>query len=257
MTVVELTGDGPVRRLTFAQPARLNPLGPQVLAELTAHCTALQSDDDVRVVVVEGQGRSFSAGADLRAPSGAPNPTWSGRRRSAAGWQRLLDQMEALPQVTVARIQGWCIGGAVLVATACDIRIASENARFSIPELALGIPLTWGGLPRLVREIGLPRTRDFVMTGRAISASEALAWGLVTRVAADDRLDEAVQEAVEQLLAMPRAPLEMTKDALTAIGRPALATAWADPDLISWAGGEPERLEAARAYVARNLGKKS
>ena len=90
-----------------------------------------------------------------------------------------------------------------------------------------------------------------------LTASDAMDAGLVTRVAADDRLDEAVQEAVEQLLAMPRAPLEMTKDALTAIGRPALATAWADPDLISWAGGEPERLEAARAYVARNLGKKN
>ena len=87
-------------------------------------------------------------------------PTSLVRRRSSGAWQRLLEDLERLPQVTVARLHGHVIGGAFLLAAACDLRVAADDVSMSIPELAIGIPLTWAGLPRLAREIGLPRTRS-------------------------------------------------------------------------------------------------
>src|SRR5207237_279332 len=151
-------------------------LWPRSLSGKTA---AEADDDDCRVVVLAGEGRHFSAGADLRDPEGRMPSTWSGRRRAAGAWPRLLDDLEALPQPTVARLHGAVVGGAGLIAVACDFRVAAPDLAFSIPEVALGIPLTWAGIPRLVREIGLPRAREVVMTGRVVGADDALAWGLV------------------------------------------------------------------------------
>jgi enoyl-CoA hydratase/carnithine racemase len=144
--------------------------------------------------------------------------------------------MERLPQATVARLHGHVIGGAFLLAAACDLRVASDDVSLSIPELAIGIPLTWAGLPRLVREIGLPRTRELVMTGRRIGGAEAQQWGLVHRLVAAHELDAAVDDLVAELLAQPAVPLAMTVDALRALGRAISGpeTAWADPDLLRW-----------------------
>jgi enoyl-CoA hydratase/carnithine racemase len=138
--------------------------------------------------------------------------------------------------VTVARLHGHVIGGAGLLAAACDLRVAADDLSYAIPEVAIGIPLTWAGLPRLAREIGLPRTRDLVMTGRQLGAGEAEAWGLVHRVVPPAELDAAVDALVDALLAQPPAALAMTVDGLRALGRAVSApdVAWADPDLLRW-----------------------
>jgi enoyl-CoA hydratase/carnithine racemase len=130
--------------------------------------------------------------------------------------------------------------------------VAAEDLRLSIPELRLGIPLTWAGLPRLVREIGLPRTRDLVMTGRAITAAEALDWGLVQRVVPAAELAAATDAVVAELMAAPAATLALTKEALNAIGRAVSAevVSWADADLLAWSRLEAEGQAAAAGYVA-------
>ncbi|HUP86041.1 MAG TPA: enoyl-CoA hydratase/isomerase family protein [Acidimicrobiales bacterium] len=224
-----------VWRVVLDRPAKLNALNEDVRLGLQEAVDQLAARPDVRVVVVQGEGRAFSAGADLaeRAPSSADALT---RRHASGAWQRLLDDLERVPQVTVARLQGHVIGGAFLLAAACDLRVAADDVSLSIPELAIGIPLTWAGLPRLVREIGLPRTRELVMTGRRVGGAEAERWGLVHRLVARDELDAAVEGLVDELLAQPAAPLAMTVDALRAIGRATSApdVSWADPDLLRW-----------------------
>jgi len=215
---VELDGEAGVGRLTLARPDKLNALNDDLRAGLHAAVRTLADRDDVRVVVVAGAGRAFSAGADL-AERIDPGPTDLARRRATGRWQRVLEDLERLPQVTVARLHSHVIGGAGLLAAACDLRVASDDLSFAIPEVAIGIPLTWAGLPRLVREIGLPRTRDLVMTGRRLGAAEAEAWGLVHRVAPAAELDAAVDGLVAGLLSQPPAALAMTVDALRALGR--------------------------------------
>jgi enoyl-CoA hydratase/carnithine racemase len=236
---VEEQADGRVRRLVLDRPEKLNALSDELRSELQAAVDELAERPDVRVVVLAGAGRAFSAGADL-ADRPAVDPRFAdaaGRRHASGRWQRLLDAFERLPQVTIGRLHGHTIGGGALLAVACDLRIAGDDLSFSIPELAVGIPLTWAGLPRLAREIGLPRTRELVMTGRRVGAAEAERIGLVHRVVAGADLEAAEGHLVGQLLAQPAAPLAMTVDALRAIGRATSApeAAWADADLLRWA----------------------
>ena len=204
--------------------------------------------------MLEGAGRAFSAGADL---TGSAYPDldvdWAARRHLTGAWQRLLDQLGRIPQATVARLHGHVIGGAALLAAACDIRIASHDVVLRIPELAIGIPLTWAGVPLLVREVGLPATRDWVMTGRSVPAEELLRTGYVTRLVEPAALDEAVGACVAELAAMPAGPLAMTRAMTSAIGRhhPAGPAGWADPDLLAWSFREPEGRDAARTYDHR------
>ena len=247
--------DGAVCRISFAEPAKRNPLSPAVLRGLEATCDELADDLEVRVVVLAGGGKAFSAGADLR-PAAGPQPhTWRARRHEAGRWQRVLDAWERLPQVTVAALHGPVVGGAALLAMACDLRVAATDLAFSIPELALGIPLTWAGLPRLVREIGMPRTRDLVMTGRVVGAAEALSWGVATMVVPESDLAAKVDEVVTGLIAQPDEPLAMTKDALAAIGRlqANLDVGWADADLLWSSQSQPESRAAAQRYMRTRL----
>jgi enoyl-CoA hydratase/carnithine racemase len=139
---------------------------------------------------------------------------------------------------------------------ACDLRIAADDLVVHIPELAIGIPLTWAGVPRLVREVGLPMARDLVMTARKLNADEARTCGFVQRVAPSADLDAATDALVQELLDMPAAPLAMTRSVFAAMSRERLgSTSWADADLLAWSLREPEGRQAAAAYVEKRLRK--
>jgi enoyl-CoA hydratase/carnithine racemase len=245
MSVVEVVVDGEVCRLTLNRPDKLNALNDAVRVGLQEAVDDVMERTDVRVVVMAGAGRAFSAGADLRGPLPrvASNPM--AQRRANGTWQRLLNDIERLPQVTIAQLHSHVIGGALLLAAACDFRVGADDTSVWIPELALGIPLTWAGIPRLAREIGLPRTRELVMTGRKVAADEAREWGFLHRVVAIDELDRAVDALVAELLAQPAHALGLTVDLMRALGRAVSAPelGWADPDLLRWSlrDGQPRR----------------
>ena len=265
--MVEVARDERVVRVTLNRAEKLNALDEEIRSGLDTVVRELAEDPTVSVMVLSGAGRSFSAGADLSgsgrpssgsgAPSGSaasPERTWAMRRHAAGAWQRTLDALEELPQVTVAALHGHCVGGAALLALACDIRVADPSLHVSIPELAIGIPLTWAGVPRLAREIGLPLARDLVMTGRQIDGAEAQRCGFVQRLAAAGQLDAAVRQLVQELLAMPAAPLALTKAMTRALGKErGAALAWADADLLQWSGREPESRDAAVSYLRSRL----
>lgn len=255
--VLAVSYDGPVVRLTLSRPDKLNALNDDVRKALADTLHELMDRPDVRVAVLEGEGRSFSAGADLSSTAYPRlDADWATRRHRTGTWQRVLEQLDAIPQVTIARLQGHVIGGAALVAAACDIRVAADDVLLRIPELAIGIPLTWAGIPLLVREIGLPMTRDWVMTAREVRADELHRCGFAQRLVPRDHLDEAVAECVAQLLAIPPGPLAMTRAMTSSIGRtsPAMTAGWGDADHQQWAFTEDEYREAASNYLRRNLG---
>ena len=244
--------DGAVVRVTLARPDRLIPLDDALRVALASLLRDLEDRPDMSVLVIAGEGRAFSAGADLRNTAYPPVAgDWATRRHRTGTWQRLLEQLDRIPQATVARLHGHVIGGAALLAAACDVRVASTDTVLRIPELALGIPLTWAGIPLLVREVGLPLARDWVMTGRAVDADELQRAGFAQRLAPPDRLDEAVEQCVAELVAMPAAPLAMARSMFAAIGRthPAMVAGWGDADHQQWAFTEPEYRDAARRYI--------
>lgn len=245
-----------VCRVKLNRPEKLNALNEETRTELHGTFAKLAEDLEVRVVLLEGAGRSFSAGADLTPALpdmvAAGLTSWVARRHAAGGWQRLLDLIESVPQVTVAKLHGHVVGGAALLAAACDIRVAADDAKIRIPEVALGIPLTWAGIPRLAREIGLPMARYLVMTGRTLTADEALRCGLIQQLVPSTEIEAVTDALIQDLLAMPAAPLAMTRAATAAMGKAFSLLGWADPDLANWVVQEPEALDAATRYINRN-----
>jgi len=177
--------------------------------------------------------------------------SWSTRRNRTATWQRVLEQLDRIPQVTIASVHRHVVGGGALLATACDFRVISEDVVFRIPELALGIPNVWNGTPLLAREVGLPTTRDWVMTARSVAAPELVRTGWAQRCAPTGSLDAETEALVSELLVVPPAPLALTRSMTAALGRAAtgMQLGWADADLQQWALTEDEYREVIRRYV--------
>ena len=248
--------DGPRAELVLDRPDQLNPLSTHTLGEIEAAARWLDGHDDLQVVVVSGRGRAFSAGADVSA-FGSGGSERHPRDDADAGW-RMARAMDELRAVTVAKIRGWCVGGGVVLAATCDLRLAADTARFRIPEVELGIPLAWGGIPRLVRELGPALTKELVMTCRDFDAGEAKAAGLVNRVVPDDTLDDAVEELVATLLRMPRLALLATKAHTNAVTEAMVGTgrSWSDADGLLAGLRDPAGRESARRYLARVRGSK-
>src|SRR5215471_6624907 len=167
--------EGPLGRLILNRPERLNAIGATMLQELAEAARWFDSHRELRVVIVSGAGRAFSAGADLKdAPGASSAPSssrsWFYRREAGQYGLRAADALEQMRAVTIAQVHGDAVGGGVVLTGVCDLRVAAEDAWFFIPEVDLGLPLSWGGIPRLVREIGPAMTKELVMTCRRFGA---------------------------------------------------------------------------------------
>ena len=246
---LEVAVDGPVGTLWLNRPHRLNALSVEVLRELAAAAHWFDGQAGVRVVIVGGRGRAFSAGADL---DGFPTAGDAGVREAADLGRLMADALEGMRALTIARIQGWCVGGGLVLAAACDLRIAATSARFSIPEIDLGIPLAWGGIPRLVREIGPALTKELVITCREFGPQEAQSAGFLNRVVADSELDAAVQALAAQVAAKPAMPVAATKNHVNAVTAQMVGTmrAWSDADSLVGGLLDPECAAARAAYAS-------
>jgi len=213
--------------VTLNRPEKLNAINFRMHAELQELCRELADDADARVVIFTGEGRAFSAGADLGgstsdaarpalATSNAEPSPLRERIRSSAG-NRTCAAIEGLDQVTIGAVNGLAIGGAVVFLACMDIRLAAESAWFSIPEVDLDIPLTWNALPRLMRELGPARTRELVMTCDRFSSEQALTWGFVNHRLPDAELLPAARALAAKLLAKDAMSLALTKSTCNAL----------------------------------------
>jgi len=195
---LERRGDGTVARLTLDNPKKLNILSRETLEALGKQVRSLENQPGLRAVVLTGAGaKAFCGGVDI----GALRSLDAASAREFIGLiHECCAALRACPVPVVARINGWCIGGALEIAAACDLRIAADTARFSMPEVRLGIPSVVEAalLPRLV---GAGRARWLVMTGEAIGAKKALGWGLLEAVCPLKNLDRKVDSALDAVLA--------------------------------------------------------
>jgi enoyl-CoA hydratase/carnithine racemase len=255
---IEVSVDGARGALTLNRPDKLNPLSSHTLNEIEAAARWFDGFDELKVVVVSGKGRAFSAGADVSAFGSRDAGTRPPRDDADSGW-RMARAMDELRAVAVAKVQGWCVGGGIVLAAVCDLRIASRSARFSIPEVELGIPLAWGGIPRLVRELGPALTKELVMTCRPFDADEAKAAGFLNRVVDDDRLDAEVEDLVATLLRMPKVALLATKAHTNAVTESMVSTgrSWSDVDGLLVGLRDAEGQASARRYLERVRGPRS
>jgi enoyl-CoA hydratase/carnithine racemase len=242
--VVRVTGEGPVAELLLDRPDKLNALSPELLEGLIAAAAALDDREEVKVVIVRGAGRAFSGGADLAAMGEATRDALDLGRRT-------IDAVAGMRALTIAAMHGHCVGGAVVLATACDLRLAAAGTRFAIPEVDLGIPLTWSGIPRLVRELGPALTKELVLTCRPFDADEALRMRLVNRVVPADELIDEARALAAKLASQPAYALTLTKRHVDAVAEEAGSTAQAfrEAELLLAALHDPESVQAMRRYL--------
>jgi enoyl-CoA hydratase len=198
-----------VVRLTICNAGSLNILGSAAIKGVREGLEALATDQDIRALILAGQSeKSMIGGADIKEMARLDQGS---AETFITGLRDLCEAVRAFPGPTIARMPGWCLGGGLEVAAACDFRVAAHDARFGMPEVRVGIPSVIHAalLPRL---IGAGRARWLLMTAENIDAPTALAWGLVDVVAPPDGLDAAVEKTVAMLLECAPQALRAQKD---------------------------------------------
>lgn len=236
--------------LTMNRPEALNAFDSQQLDRLSAAIRAISRDPAVRVVILTGAGdRAFAAGADIKemVELTAAEGLAFGRKGQA-----LTSAVETLPQPVIAAVNGYAFGGGCELALACDIRIASENARFAQPEVGLGIPPGWGGTQRLPWIVGPGIAAELIYTGRQVHAEEALRIGLVNAVHRPDQLIQAAREMAARISTKSPAAVRASKRLLSlaffsdpGAGLASEAAAFGD------AFTNPDQREGMRAFIEK------
>lgn len=202
---------GKVAVLTINRPDKLNALNKQVHTEGVAALNELRNDDSVRVLVITGAGeKSFIAGADISEFEGQTPVT----QRNLFHEKTFFNSIDAFPKPVIAMVNGFCLGGGNELALACDLRIASENARFSQPEINLGIMCGGGGTQRLPRLIGEGRAMEMALTGDMIDAATAHKFGLINHVYQADELEAKTMELAEKIAEKAPIALQLSKEAV-------------------------------------------
>ena len=211
MAFVTLEKQGHVGVVTMNRPEALNALNDQVLRDLDAVLTQAEEDAELYVLVVTGAGRSFVAGADIGQMSG-----FSAVKGKAFGvyGNQVFAKLENLSKPTIAAVNGFALGGGCELAMACDIRLASEKAKFGQPETGLGITPGFGGTQRLPRIVGVSRAMELILTAKTISAAQAREIGLVSEVYPPEELMDRALELANAIAANAQVAVRQSKAAI-------------------------------------------
>jgi len=247
---IAVTRDGPVAQVRLDRPGARNALNGQLMAELTEVARRLRLRTDVTVVILTGAETYFSAGADLSSSQArAAQPTLIETRRAVMAGPDMCRAWEEIEAVTIAAVEGYCIGGGCALAAACDFRIMAEGAYMRLPEVPLGMNMSWRSLPKFVALMGPARTKRFVMFGEPADAAACLAWGLADELTPVGGALAAALAWAEKLAALPPLPVRMTKEAVSAISAAtAQASIYMDRDQYLLASRSEDYREGIRAF---------
>jgi enoyl-CoA hydratase len=209
-----LGAEGRIAVVRFDRGDGINALSPENIRQLTQAARSFEDDGDTSVVVLTGGAKAFSAGFDLKDPEGRSRKSMdigSLRRHLKLG-PRLSRAWQDMEQITIAAIEGFCIGGGVALALALDFRVMARNAHIRVPEIGLGMNMSWQSIPRMLHLIGPARTKQAViLADQRISADEAHDWGLVEEVVDPGKAFDAAMALAAKVAAQPPISVAMTK----------------------------------------------
>ncbi len=230
---LKLTKQARLLTVQINRPKERNALCRGLIRELIEVTDEIRKNMSVGVVILAGQSEFFSAGVDLRDPENArvfQEPLSVRRRLLLELGPRMCRVWEDLPQVTIAALEGFCIGGAVSLALACDFRVMSEKAFLQIPEINLGMNYSWGSLPRLVSLVGPAKAKQWVILVDKVECPEALQAGFAQWAVPEGQALKKALELAETIAAKPQAPVFMTKQTVNALTQAPQAVGHMDAD---------------------------
>ncbi len=251
VTIVRKDG---VATVSFDRGDRLNALSADLMTELTRAARVLEDDVSVHAVVLTGNAHTFSAGADLA------DPKLAQRRQSTLLEQRqqvrlgpdMCQAWEQLEQMTIVALENFCIGGGVALALACDYRIAGKSTHLRLPEVPLGMNMSWHSLPRLASLVGPARAKEFTILGEKLFAEDALTWGMIEKVVDDGTAATAAHEMAAKIAALPPIPVRMSKQAINAAaGALNYSTTFMDRDQFLLTARSEDQREAVSAFLEK------
>ncbi len=251
MPIVTVEDRGAVRHLILNRPEKRNAFNQELIRGTAEALAGAAADPDVRVVVLRGEGPMFSSGMDLSSLTdlaSAPENLRAFRTPIVNAW----NLAEEMAKPTICQIHGACIGGAMELALACDLRVMAADALIGMPETRVGLIPDVGGSSRLPAVVGLGRAKELIMTGKLIGAEEAERIGLVNRIASPEELDAATQGLVDDLLACAPLAVGLAKRVLDHAAKPALAaTLEHEVTVQQLCAQSGDYAEGARAFVEK------
>ena len=240
--------------IVLNRPDKRNAINMDMFAQFDAAVTQANRTPNLRAVVIRGEGKAFSAGIDvsnLLMLAEKYGLHWQQRmRRITDDFQAVLTRLERRELPTIALLHGFCLGMAMEIALACDVRIAVEGTKLGLPESRLGMIPDVGGTTRLVRLVGPARAKELIFTGRQISAAQAEAWGIVNYVVAEDELRDKADALVAEICQAAPLAVGMAKrviDGLSDIDRGLQLEGWAQSQLFNTA----DFMEGAQAFMMK------
>lgn len=243
---------GGVAHIIFNNPAKMNAVSLDMWERMIGLLTDYAKDPDLRVLVVSGAGgKAFVSGADIskfEQQRSTPEAVAKYGNTSIKAYETLYN----FPKPTIAKIQGYCIGGGMNVATCCDVRIATSNSKFGIPAGRLGLGYGYGGVKRLSEIVGLSKAMELFYTARQFTASEAEAMGFLNQVVAEDGLDVAVATMTGQIAENAPLTIATIKAVAREIGRPSAERDHAKLDaMVEKCFGSEDYIEGRRAFMEK------
>jgi enoyl-CoA hydratase/carnithine racemase len=252
--VVSIEQRGSIAIVRFDRGDRKNALSLHLQRELTRAARFFEQDAKTAAVILTGRGEVFSLGADLTDPESAAARTapLSERRVTYQTGGRMCRAWEEVAPLTIAAIEGWCVGGGAALAVACDLRIAAKTSTLYVPEIERGMNLSWGAVPRITHLVGPARAKRIVVLSEKIQAEQALQWGLVDELAEPGQVLQKALAWAQQAASLPPVPVRMIKQAVNAsafaLDR---ATSQADFDQFALAVSAGDFEEGVRAFLEK------
>lgn len=255
---LKLTRDNRILEVRFDSGNKVNALNSALMRELTQLAYQLHEDSELNAVILTGRNDIFTGGMDLKDPELREAKTLSRaeQRKLIQLGPKMCAAWEAIEAVTIVAIEGWCIGGGMALASACDWRVAASDAKLYVPEVKLGMNMSWQSVPRFVNLIGPAKTKKLLLLAEPLDATTAEDWGLVDYLTpAEGALNKAKLLAAS-LAKMPPIPLRMTKQAINASAN-ALndATSFMDADQFMLTRDSEDAIEGAMAFFEKRAAK--
>ncbi len=236
MDLVRIETDGRIATVSFDTGSKANALSQKLMRELTEAARRFHGDPAISAVILTGRADNFTLGADLKDPEGVDvrKLGYSERRIHLRNGPDMCAAWEQVDALTICAIEGWCVGGGAALAAFCDLRVASSEATFYVPEVERGMNMSWGSIPRFVALVGPARTKRIAGLCEKIGAEMALAWGLHDHLAAPGNALAKAREIAASAAKLPPTALKMVKRDVN-IAALALAQATAHRDLEAFA----------------------